>query len=126
MQGYSHYSHYCAIVIVVIIQDIVSELMDVSVAVDDSTATMALQCLANLSVTLHITESFTKVIQSLYNLLDSHHNRRLYVCRVLVNLSSHGVLVPYLLAAKVTPNSTAQFILFYLFVQNWTFSIVNR
>ena len=68
---------------------------------EESLANMSLQCLTNLSVTSPSHDNFTKVIQCLYTMMDSHPSRRLNVCRLLVNLSTNSMLVPYMLAAKV-------------------------
>ncbi|XP_067933890.1 armadillo repeat-containing protein 10-like isoform X2 [Watersipora subatra] len=79
---------------------LVGPFLDVCMGEDNSLAVAALQSLTNLSVTTDCHESFTRVVQSLYNLLDSHSDRQIQVCKVLVNLSSNSTLVPYLLAAK--------------------------
>ncbi|XP_067933891.1 uncharacterized protein [Watersipora subatra] len=56
---------------------LVGPFLDVCMGEDNSLAVAALQSLTNLSVTTDCHESFTRVVQSLYNLLDSHSDRQI-------------------------------------------------
>jgi hypothetical protein len=67
----------------------------------ESVQLSSLQALTNLSVSPGFHGPYTKLVQTLYELVDSHdETRQMQALKVLVNLSANSDMVPHLLAAK--------------------------
>ncbi|XP_021370288.1 uncharacterized protein LOC110461227 [Mizuhopecten yessoensis] len=67
----------------------------------ESVCLSSLQALTNLSLTDQYHRHYTRLIQKLYDLLDTNqHNIQLQALKVLVNLSCSTEMVPHILAAK--------------------------
>ncbi|XP_033744780.1 uncharacterized protein LOC117330519 isoform X2 [Pecten maximus] len=67
----------------------------------ESVCLSSLQALTNLSLTDQYHRHYTRLIQKLYDLLDTqHHSIQLQSLKVLVNLSCSTEMVPHILAAK--------------------------
>ena len=85
-------------------QDCVPTLVDLTLEDEtgESVHMSSLQALTNLSITSQYHGHYTRLVQRLYELVDTNkHSIRLQALKVLVNLSTNPELVPHILAAKV-------------------------
>ena len=81
--------------------------MDLSTtnSVPENVQLTALQVLTNFSLINFSHQLYTKIIQQLYEMVDTGtHELQLQVLKILVNLSCNDVMIPYLLAAQVKAN----------------------